>query len=80
MRRKKQARSNTQSKATQHSTSKAVTFPKKNELPQVGLEPTILSLMLTTCIMYIHVSLSCMCECECVCVCECVCECECVFE
>ena len=70
MRRKKQARSNKQGKATQHSTSKAVTFPKKNELPQVGLEPTTLSLMLT--IMYIHVSLSCMCEC--------VCECECVFE
>ena len=27
-------------KAKQHSTPKAVTFPKKNELPQVGLEPT----------------------------------------
>ena len=25
-----------------HSTPKAVTFPKKNELPQVGLEPTTL--------------------------------------
>ena len=36
--RKKQARSNKQQcKATQ-----AVTFPKKNELPQVGLEPTTL--------------------------------------
>ena len=29
-------------KAKQHSTSKAVTFPKKNELPQMGLEPTTL--------------------------------------
>ena len=36
--RKKQARSNKQ----QHSTPKAVTFLKKNELPQVGLEPTTL--------------------------------------
>ena len=34
----KQARSN---KAKQHSTPKAVTFPRKNE-PQVGLEPTTL--------------------------------------
>ena len=42
--RKKQARSNkqTQHKAKQHSTPKAVTFPRKNELPQVGLEPTTL--------------------------------------
>ena len=39
--RKKQARSNKQQgKAIQHSTPKAVTFPKKNELPRVGLEPT----------------------------------------
>ena len=29
-------------KAKQHSTPKAVTFPKKNELPRVGLEPTTL--------------------------------------
>ena len=29
-------------KAKQHSTPKAVTFLKKNELPQVGLEPTTL--------------------------------------
>ena len=37
--RKKQARSNKQTnKAKQHSTPKAVTFPKKNELPRVGLE------------------------------------------
>ena len=29
-------------KAKQHSTPKAITFPKKNELPWVGLEPTTL--------------------------------------
>ena len=29
-------------KAKHHSTPKAVTFPKKNELPRVGLEPTTL--------------------------------------
>ena len=29
-------------KAKQHSTPKAVTSPKKNELPRVGLEPTTL--------------------------------------
>ena len=29
-------------KAKQHSTPKAVTLPRKNELPQVGLEPTTL--------------------------------------
>ena len=29
-------------RAKQHSTAKAVTFPKKNELPRVGLEPTTL--------------------------------------
>ena len=32
----------TNDKAKQRSTPKAVTFPKKNELPQVGLEPTTL--------------------------------------
>ena len=32
----------TNNNAKQHSTPKAVTFPKKNELPQVGLEPTTL--------------------------------------
>ena len=39
--RKKQARSNN-NKAKQYSTPKAVTFPNKNELPRVGLEPTTL--------------------------------------
>ena len=32
----------TNNKAKQHSTPNVVTFPKKNELPQVGLEPTTL--------------------------------------
>ena len=32
----------TNNKVKQHSTPKAVTFPKKNELPRVGLEPTTL--------------------------------------
>ena len=39
--RKKQARSKN-NKAKQHSTPKAVTLPRKNELPRVGLEPTTL--------------------------------------
>ena len=30
----------TNDKAKQNSTPKAVTFPEKNELPRVGLEPT----------------------------------------
>ena len=32
----------TNNKAKQHNTPKAVTFPKKNELHRVGLEPTTL--------------------------------------
>ena len=32
----------TNNKAKQHSTPKAVTFPKKNELPWMGLKPTTL--------------------------------------
>ena len=32
----------TNNKAKKHITPKAVTFPKKNELPQVGLESTTL--------------------------------------
>ena len=45
MRDEKEGRSKqgqTNNKAKQHSTPKAVTFPKKNELPRVGLEPTTL--------------------------------------
>ena len=38
--RKKQGQTNNNAK--QNGTPKAVTFPKKNELPQVGLEPTTL--------------------------------------
>ena len=38
--RKKQGQTN--NKAKQHSAPKAVTFPKKNELPRVRLEPTTL--------------------------------------
>ena len=38
--RSKQGRTN--NKAKQHSIPKVVTFPKKNELPQVGLEPMTL--------------------------------------
>ena len=41
--RKKEARKVKQTnKAKQHSTPEAVTFPEKNELPRVGLEPTTL--------------------------------------
>ena len=32
----------TNNKAKQHSTPKGIAFPKKNELPRVGLEPTTL--------------------------------------
>ena len=43
MRRKKERSKQGQTnKAKLHSTPKAVTFPRKNELPQVGLEPTTL--------------------------------------
>ena len=43
MRRKKERSKQGQTnKFKQHSTHKAVTFPRKNELPQVGLEPTTL--------------------------------------
>ena len=41
--RSKQGQTNKQTnKAKQHSTPKAVIFPRKNELPRVGLEPTTL--------------------------------------
>ena len=53
--RKKQARSNKQTnKAKQHSTPKAVTFPRKNELPQVGLEPTTLYTLDRALYMYMY--------------------------
>ena len=42
MRDEKEGRSKQARSAKQHSTPKAVTFPKKNELPRVGLKPTTL--------------------------------------
>ena len=45
MRRKKERskqRSNKQTRQSNTAHPKAVTFPRKNELPQVGLEPTTL--------------------------------------
>ena len=44
----------TNNKVKQHSTPKAVTFPKKNELPRVGFKPTILmeKLSLLYCDLY----------------------------
>ena len=44
MRRKEEAskQGHTNNTAKQHITPKVVTFPKKNELPRVGLEPTTL--------------------------------------
>ena len=57
--RKKEERSKqsqTNNKAKQHSTPMAVTFPKKNELPQVGLESTTLyTLDKCTCIYTLYV-------------------------
>ena len=50
----------TNNKAKQHSTPKAVSFPKKNELPRVGLEATTLR---TKC--------SYKCNCTCNYTCEC---------
>ena len=50
MRRKEERSKQGTIKAKQHSTPKAVTFPKKNELPRVGLEPTTL--------MYICITIS----------------------
>ena len=53
----------TNNKAKQHNTPKAVTFPKKNELPRVGLEPTTLYTLVRAlyhlatkgaCTVYIH--------------------------
>ena len=63
--RRKEVRSKqgqTNNKAKQHSTPKAVTFPKKNERPRVGLEPTTLytldrALCTRQVYMYIHLLL-----------------------
>ena len=46
----------TNNKVKQHSTPKAVTFPKKNELPRVGLEPmTLYTLDRTLYHVYIYI-------------------------
>ena len=42
MRDERSEQGQTNNKAKQHNTPKVVTFPKKNELPRVGLEPTTL--------------------------------------
>ena len=47
----------TNNKAKQHGTPKAVTFPKKNELPQVGLEHVHLMLFIYNLHIYMHVYL-----------------------
>ena len=63
----------TNHKAKQHSTPKAVTFPKKNELPRVGLQPETLHtldrvLMYTYIYMHaMHQSTVFMCLCGCGC-------------
>ena len=56
--RKKEERSKqgqTNNKAKQHSTPKAVTFPKKNELPLVGLKPTTLYTLGRALYLYMYV-------------------------
>ena len=55
---KRSKQGHTNNKAKQHSTPKAVTFPK-NELPRVGLEPTTLY----TLDMYIHTAVDTCCTC-----------------
>ena len=44
----------TKNKGKQHSTPKAVTFPKKIELPRVGLEPTTLYTLDRASIIIVH--------------------------
>ena len=54
-RRKKERskRDQTNNKAKQHNTPKAVTFPEENELPRVGLEPmTLYTTRMYTYIIY----------------------------
>ena len=50
----------TNNKVKQHSTPKAVTFPKKNELPRVGLEPTTLYTPGRDMHVYIYMYIVCM--------------------
>ena len=56
--RRKEGRSKqgqTNNKAKQHSIPKVVTFPKKNELPRVGLEPTTLYMYMYSYIAQMYV-------------------------
>ena len=58
MRDEKEGRSKqgqTNNKAKQRSTPKAITFPKKNELPRVVLEPTTLYTLDRAHVEYIHI-------------------------
>ena len=68
MRRKEERskKGQTDNKAKQHSKPKVITFPKKNELPRVGLKPTTLYALDSTtyghgvqysCIIYIIISI-----------------------
>ena len=67
-------------KAKQHSTPKAVTFPRKNELPQYmyicmwAKEHCAKRLVIGKCEGNSD-RINALCECVCVCVSECVCEC-----
>ena len=54
----------TNNKAKQHSTPEAVTFPKKNELPRVGLEPTTLY-TLDRVSVHVQCVITRTCTCEC---------------
>ena len=54
----------TNNKAKQHSTPKAVTFPKKNELSRVGLEPTTLHTPDGDWHIYVHVYTLCIAHCH----------------
>ena len=61
MRDEKEGRSKqgqTNNKAKKHSTPTAITYPRKNELPRVGLESTICT--------YTYTCIVCICTCACV--------------
>ena len=66
MRRKKDRskQGQTNNKAKQHSTPKAVTFPKKNELSRVGLEPTTLYTPDGDWHIHVHVHTLCIAHCN----------------
>ena len=58
---KRSKQGQTNNKAKQHSTPKAVIFPKKNELSRVGLEPTTLT-TLDRCIVHVVVLVKILCR------------------